>query len=1139
MECLVSSSNFLDQGVERIVDQVVNPKISSVFVPQVEEIFYKYLGLEKPDRTQKLSDWSNNLSSQLDSTADNLLPNDLESVSPESVKSYDNKHVDTSYEEVKTPLNVSVSETIKEEDQEVKLENQSEDSVNSNDEEFESPAFEPLEPAIKEEGCSKDSHLSGISDLTSHDSNISSNANDTKTANITVNKSDAQNNSELSQVSSDSNLSEGRRTPSDLQHKNEINFQNKFSNIKPCESTDICDENKDSVNDNQTKYHKFEDDNSVDARECFEEANDYEMLDINKSSNAMRCDNKTDEIDNENKNLTDNFEMAKCTRSSGEVAIQRHRDSVESKTSTESIKGMGSMEMSLDSNESNSVFVHNVKNESENEKESISFENSINPVISNTDYQNDSSNGSKNDSVKDFVSSEAAESYNKSKELIKNKDSESKQSSVKDVKERDRHSSSSSARDKDRKDDSRHHSRSSHSRHSSGRRDSERRHSSSHDKKEHGSSKSSSRDKYSKSGSTSESKRDKHGSSSHRSSHKSSRHSDHKHSSSDKSNSHESRNHKYKSRDSSSKSDFKVENNKDKNGTNESNSHSKNSDKRSDHSGKYSHHSSHRDKSNSKYSRTDKNTKSNGSNSSDDKKSDEKKNKKPKEENCSSSSKQNRTRRSTDRDSNDGSGSSTKTSGTHKNPSSNNHSATQKSKSSNSDNNSNSNYSGQSDTLKTDMVNITSGKYIKSEFNMFEFGSMNAIKRHNLNEKTAQAAKIIDGNKSVENDIDIKSPDTSSSSPIHLNTIDKLSPVKSPEIPNKKPVIHIDSQLQPDKTDELIYNQDIRCEVLKKPKCASNIYEAMKVMKIRKRMDKMEQKRKQEAIMLMEKQNNVPKGASQVYSGISGPEVVLTCMKQEDIDSYSSISIAQTKKSDSEPAIKFCDNKYDSQTMARMKHLEQYILKLERECVKFEAAKKQGTADLLQQSSTNVQSKNGLISRKQINNQKTKKYLHSLSKADNSVNMTNVNFMSDEVQEDLCNENFNQSFSEQNSSFVNETKDNEYYEKMDLILNDQSQKDIFEIILGSEASFDTTTVSFSGELLNNVSENTKEKSHNAEIDEAAMKPLKVNRKRPSTSVYNNERNFENNSKLNHNNNELCSEKRRKVLKKTPLLEKGN
>lgn len=38
----------MDAGVERIVDQVVNPKILSVIEPEVEGIMYNVLGVEKP-----------------------------------------------------------------------------------------------------------------------------------------------------------------------------------------------------------------------------------------------------------------------------------------------------------------------------------------------------------------------------------------------------------------------------------------------------------------------------------------------------------------------------------------------------------------------------------------------------------------------------------------------------------------------------------------------------------------------------------------------------------------------------------------------------------------------------------------------------------------------------------------------------------------------------------------------------------------------------------------------------------------------------------------------------------------------------------------------------------------------------------
>lgn len=41
-------------GVERIVDQVVNPKICPLFLPQVEEVVYDCLGVNKPGGPERL-----------------------------------------------------------------------------------------------------------------------------------------------------------------------------------------------------------------------------------------------------------------------------------------------------------------------------------------------------------------------------------------------------------------------------------------------------------------------------------------------------------------------------------------------------------------------------------------------------------------------------------------------------------------------------------------------------------------------------------------------------------------------------------------------------------------------------------------------------------------------------------------------------------------------------------------------------------------------------------------------------------------------------------------------------------------------------------------------------------------------------
>lgn len=208
----IIESGFLETGVERIVDQVVNPKISSVFHPKVEEIVYNYLGIEKP---KPIVNGSGGLEIQTD-----FLPEDLEAVSPDS----DKKSSSTS-SDVHPTMEPNVDEEM----------NESKEHIDD----FESPAFEPLEtrPPSQTKHDSNDSNASAISGLTSQES-VENESNDvpdgagapvtieriadadtngvddqpTKTddAACTPNKASpeiAQNDSQLSQVSSNSRLS--------------------------------------------------------------------------------------------------------------------------------------------------------------------------------------------------------------------------------------------------------------------------------------------------------------------------------------------------------------------------------------------------------------------------------------------------------------------------------------------------------------------------------------------------------------------------------------------------------------------------------------------------------------------------------------------------------------------------------------------------------------------------------------------------------------------------------------------------------------------------------------------------------------------------------------------------------------------
>ncbi|XP_070509333.1 biorientation of chromosomes in cell division protein 1-like 1 [Chironomus tepperi] len=137
MRMNIIRAGFLESGVSRIVDQVVEQKIDYI-QSKVEEILYKYVGIEKPKKEEK----QQNGTLEIDTA---LLPTDLEQVSPDS--STDKKSPGSIKEEIEEEL--------------------------VEDEDFESPAFEPIE-AIKVEKTEietcENTNLSEISGLTSQDS---------------------------------------------------------------------------------------------------------------------------------------------------------------------------------------------------------------------------------------------------------------------------------------------------------------------------------------------------------------------------------------------------------------------------------------------------------------------------------------------------------------------------------------------------------------------------------------------------------------------------------------------------------------------------------------------------------------------------------------------------------------------------------------------------------------------------------------------------------------------------------------------------------------------------------------------------------------------------------------------------------
>ncbi|KAJ9597922.1 hypothetical protein L9F63_011209, partial [Diploptera punctata] len=219
-------SGFLDIGVERIVDQVVNPKIMTVFMPQVEDVVYKFLGIEKPKKGKEnqnvyvapltVENLAKKEQKKLPTLTD-LLPKELEPISPES---------DTLKGKEENSL----------EDGEVGFADEKEEDS--------SPPFEPIEIInSRVEESSMDSHLSGISELTSHDSQHSHSVlNMSAPTNITPSKPTldlSNNDSQLSKVSSGSRLSIVSLGEQDfkLQYEGESNDeseQSKMSNHASC-----------------------------------------------------------------------------------------------------------------------------------------------------------------------------------------------------------------------------------------------------------------------------------------------------------------------------------------------------------------------------------------------------------------------------------------------------------------------------------------------------------------------------------------------------------------------------------------------------------------------------------------------------------------------------------------------------------------------------------------------------------------------------------------------------------------------------------------------------------------------------------------------------------------------------------------
>ncbi|KAJ8945161.1 hypothetical protein NQ318_001626 [Aromia moschata] len=398
-------------GVERIVDQVVNPKINTVFLPQVEEVVYRYLGIEKPNRSE--------VKKELKIDVTDLLPTDLEAVSPESDHS-DGKNDDITLNSLNTDSKL---------------------------EEDESPPFEPIEVEqdfVQHEENSVDSHLSGFSGLQSHDSNP---YNESK---MEISNQDSQ----ISQNSSESHLS---IITSDENTKMDICEDSESKLIKPSDSELKMEIPVDSVNDSDQSCvqkdgeikkmdkpdQNRKEDKKTDQKKYEEKNNKHEEKKLDEKKYEKKGDDK--KVEN-SKDKKDKYK--KSSSSSSNVSSNKDKDKSSSKyTSSSSSKEKDKSKDKKEGKNSSSSSKEKVRSEKEkSEKERSDKDKEKSDRDRNKSSSgNNSRHSSGNNKEKERTSKSSAKEF-----CSKDKESSSrdKESCSKDKdKEKSRASSSSTSRD--------------------------------------------------------------------------------------------------------------------------------------------------------------------------------------------------------------------------------------------------------------------------------------------------------------------------------------------------------------------------------------------------------------------------------------------------------------------------------------------------------------------------------------------------------------------------------------------------------------------------------------------------------------------------------------------------------------------
>ncbi|CAH1102717.1 unnamed protein product [Psylliodes chrysocephalus] len=428
-------SGFLETGVERIVDQVVNPKISTVFLPKVEDVVYRFLGIERPAGRIVIKKEEKKVS------ITDLLPTDLEAVSPESVDSFKTEKKNDSLQ----------------------------DSLPSSGkmEEDESPPFEPLgiqnshENSMSQDDTkmqidehSRDSHLSGFSGLESHESNQGS---DTKTYQMDLSNHDSLNSIEtrLSIITSEDTIKMEIFDDFTAQIKNnkfeitseEVNTANDAENtisvvpdVKKEEPiNDIISEKIEEPEKKDRKHDNKQDDKKSRSSD---KSKDRKEDKHKKSSSSSKDKEKSSSKHKDSKDKDSNKKDSKSSSSS-------HRDKDKSK------------ERSSDSKDKDKSSKYKDKNEkSKHEKDKTAEKSKSDKDAANKDEKNrDKYKSDKNKYEKDKSSSKEKDRYKsdkdrhlKDKEKSKHKDRNDKDRNDKDRNDKDRNDKDRNDKDRNDKD---------------------------------------------------------------------------------------------------------------------------------------------------------------------------------------------------------------------------------------------------------------------------------------------------------------------------------------------------------------------------------------------------------------------------------------------------------------------------------------------------------------------------------------------------------------------------------------------------------------------------------------------------------------------------------------------------------------